>query len=223
MNRSTNTASILNNAAVRLLIDGSIDGAFARLQEAMRILQASSWEDTRSLTSPTGNVESVPLYSIRFEPQVSGMSFFPDIYNHAFVLAPMPSADDALDEPTVVAVVLYNLGLILHSKGLDQPKERLIDSTLNMYMLAKQIVDVEAGHSENQNPNRGFTLLSLALGNNIASIHSSRMDYHKASLAVQWMRDLTMSVDHHEDIGTFYVALLSHELFGWPTFSSPAA
>ena len=215
----------LNNTAVGLLVEGDLMGAFVRLQQALRMMQGSSLcerDDEGEVARPTGCVQPVALHSSLMGESPRAV-VYPHVYNHAFLLvSPSVLADGGLDEATVLVALLYNFGLVLQKRGLTEVKESHLDNALKIYALARNTLNLEGGSDMTANQ-RGLSLLSLALGNNVASIFSGRMDYGGATLAMGWMHDLLLSNHENEDTTVFRQTLFYHELCGWPTFSSPAA
>ena len=208
----------LNNAAVVLMTEGNLQGALSLLRQALFFLDAST-EDVVGLRSLSVKVVPVALPSSLFGEAESSGVIYPKVYNHAFLLSALPHPIEA-DSVTVVA--LYNFALILHKKGIYEGKERLLTKARKIYALASQVLEREQDTPAGQDDRR---LVHLALENNLCSIFSGSMKYDMADDAMGRLREL-LARETLVDTQTctfYYRNVLSVELFGWPTFSSPSA
>jgi hypothetical protein len=134
---------------------------------------------------------------------------FLTLYDRAFLVDTKASADD-LDPCLLLAVVLYNMALLHHTRGLDQGQASYLTSARQLYQLALGIVQQPlAEHPP--------SLLWLALCNNVAYIDSyllrvSDMKHHLQQMSRVLRCDDLPDLDETDDDD--YMIFYLNAMFG---------
>ena len=125
-------------------------------------------------------VQPVPiLHDLLSRQEFPGSETVITPYEKALIL----SADEQSRE-TVSAVVLYNMALINHNRGIQRGRASLLKKALRLYRMSLEILFKSDFHSQDVN------LLLLALFNNAAQIYAQRYDLAEMGYCLRCMREV---------------------------------
>ena len=180
---------VWNNRAIQHLRQGnSSDAVLILLKAVFRLRKARAREGVpKGFQSKEGQaVLSQLAANISLEvfpkPQTPTEAAFP-LFDQAFVFSNSAhTTDDAHLWPLTYGILLYNTGLALHVKGMEnggQPQS--LHLAMKFYRMALEVLEAPVG---------GSLLLLLALFNNMGHIQCHFYNVEEALQCVDWLKAL---------------------------------
>lgn len=173
-------------------------------------LQDDASEHSVPAVQPVPIQRGIPLQQGSLESD-----FFITSYDKALIIS-----EDEQNRETISAVVLYNMALINHNRGIQSGRTSLLKKALRLYRMSLEILLKADFHSQ-----LDVNLLLLALFNNTAQIYSQRYDLDQMRHCLGCMREVLATepeeAANEEHLSTFFMNTMFYP--GEEITSAPAA
>jgi hypothetical protein len=126
----------------------------------------------------------------------------------------------------LTSVLIYNMALIVHMQAFKTGHTTLFHKALSLYEMSLRAIDPRHMHPLMMDANHGTAHLTLALFNNMCSIHMYFHDRENALWCLQGMRNVLCSLDgtqSREYVHFFYRTLLVYPNAGSIMAMAPTA
>lgn len=178
---STISTAQLNNSAIALLHSGRTQEAMEALQVALSTLrdQFKGVAEPRGMGSCSTGKGAISVLGSASMRKQHGASFL-EFYDRGLLVDTTARCED---ETLLSAVILFNMALLHHARGLEVGKSEFLERASCLYHIAVGII-------QQQDVNATTDLILLALLNNMAHVDSylCRLDDMKDSL--EQMREI---------------------------------
>jgi hypothetical protein len=207
----------LNNEGVYYFLRGELSVSLARFRSALEATigsldptdsQNPSTPSSRPLASCPVAMQQVPCNVGRPVFQLDEASSGLQAYNRAINLALTPcaySSDPLINATVVSSIILFNLALVYHLKGLegsDNISHSRLISAKSLYMKSRALLD-EAGFSSTCSSGLPVVdILTMAIFNNLGQIAFILVDYEQSQTFFDSLVVFCSTVrpqDHQED------------------------
>jgi len=133
---------------------------------------------------------------------------------------------DEIDNAVTTAIVMYNMGLVHHGRGMSRGKSKYLAKAAQLYQMSLHMIQ-QAMDGQQQENMPEVSLLLLANLNNLAQIHSNWCRTDKTKLFLDGMRTVLTECSYEDFVGEedyilFYMNILQEtNVFAFAT--APAA
>lgn len=221
----------LNSRAISLMQDGKLSESVSLLKDCLtpikhqiengqaddfhQVEQISVAKNTLGEAKAIRTIQSVSVAKAESVPDdfylLTLNTFFP-FFERAFLVPRSERSQLKIQGTVSLAILLYNIGLVLHKEGTSNPDSKKLFNALTFYELALSAIQNEWNNIEMQD----ILPMLLALVNNMGHIHWHFVNFQKVVRCYEWLKDLTALGEgsnslNDEDYALFYLVANSFD------------